>query len=355
MDTITQVVLGAAVGEATLGNRQGNRAALWGAVGGLIPDLDILANPFLNEVARMSFHRSVTHSIVFTALMAPVLGYGVWRLYRRKRGMWRQWSVLMALALATHWLLDCFTTYGTQVFWPFTDYLVAWNSIFIIDPFYTVPFAASVVAILFMRSGSRTRRIVGTAGLALSTAYLALGVGTKLMAASAFEEAMERQGIGYTRYMTTPTPFNILLWSVVAETDSGYWTGAYSVLDEDTDVDFSFTPSDHALLDPVRDDPVVERIVWRARGYYTASERDGRILVSTLVFGALRGMAEEEGQSPFSYSIANDADSGEVAVERHRGAFRLPEGFFRSFIRRVLGEKSALSSLNAGNRRPYPG
>ena len=42
MDSLTQIVLGAAVGEVVLGKKIGNRAMSWGAVGGAIPDLDDL-------------------------------------------------------------------------------------------------------------------------------------------------------------------------------------------------------------------------------------------------------------------------------------------------------------------------
>ena len=45
MDSLTQIVLGAAVAELTLGKKIGNKAALWGAICGTIPDLDILMQP----------------------------------------------------------------------------------------------------------------------------------------------------------------------------------------------------------------------------------------------------------------------------------------------------------------------
>ena len=45
MDTITQMALGAAVGEAVLGRKMGGRAMLWGAALGTLPDLDIIINP----------------------------------------------------------------------------------------------------------------------------------------------------------------------------------------------------------------------------------------------------------------------------------------------------------------------
>jgi len=47
MDLVTQTVLAGAVGEMVLGKKAGNKAIMWGAVGGLIPDLDIFVHHFL--------------------------------------------------------------------------------------------------------------------------------------------------------------------------------------------------------------------------------------------------------------------------------------------------------------------
>ena len=38
MDSLTQIVLGASVAEATLGKKIGNKAILYGAIAGTIPD-----------------------------------------------------------------------------------------------------------------------------------------------------------------------------------------------------------------------------------------------------------------------------------------------------------------------------
>jgi inner membrane protein len=72
MDSLTQIVLGAAVGEVCLGKRLGNRAMFWGAVAGTIPDLDVLSSPFLSPLQSLIFHRGISHSILF-ALLFPLL------------------------------------------------------------------------------------------------------------------------------------------------------------------------------------------------------------------------------------------------------------------------------------------
>lgn len=81
MDSLTQIVLGAAVGEAILGRKVGNRAMLWGAIGGTIPDLDVLANLTTDSMSALAYHRAFTHSLTFGFLAPAILGLVVHRLY----------------------------------------------------------------------------------------------------------------------------------------------------------------------------------------------------------------------------------------------------------------------------------
>ncbi len=74
MDSVTHIVVGAAIGEAMLGRKAGFRAATWGAVISTIPDLDILVNPFVDSVNELYFHRNITHSFFFAITAAPLLG-----------------------------------------------------------------------------------------------------------------------------------------------------------------------------------------------------------------------------------------------------------------------------------------
>ena len=84
MDSLTQAVLGAAVGEAVAGRRVGRRALAVGALAGTLPDLDVLASAVLSEPAMLHFHRGPTHSLLFAFAAAPALGWLTARL--RPRG-----------------------------------------------------------------------------------------------------------------------------------------------------------------------------------------------------------------------------------------------------------------------------
>ncbi|RAJ11340.1 inner membrane protein [Arenibacter echinorum] len=65
MDSLTQIVLGAAVGEAVLGKKVGNKAMMYGAIAGTIPDLDVMANYVTDTVTAIEWHRGFTTPFSF--------------------------------------------------------------------------------------------------------------------------------------------------------------------------------------------------------------------------------------------------------------------------------------------------
>ena len=135
MDSLTQIILGAAVGEAVLGKKVGNKAMLYGAIAGTIPDLDIFASYFTDTVSALEFHRGFTHSIFFSVVFASIFGWLISKIERRSIASWKDWSLLMFWGLFTHPVLDSFTTWGTQLFRPF-EIRLAFKNIFVIDPIY---------------------------------------------------------------------------------------------------------------------------------------------------------------------------------------------------------------------------
>ena len=81
MDSLTQIVLGASVAEATLGKKIGNKAILLGAIAGTIPDLDIVARFFVDDLSASVMHRGFSHSLLFPFLSAPLLAWCSKKIY----------------------------------------------------------------------------------------------------------------------------------------------------------------------------------------------------------------------------------------------------------------------------------
>lgn len=229
MDSLTQIVLGAAVAEVVAGKKLGNRALLWGAIGGTIPDLDVIGAFFMGEVEYVNFHRGFSHSLVFGFLVAPVLG---WLL---SKSPWSQgqsfwlWTQLFFWCIFTHPLLDSFTSYGTQLFLPFSDYRVELNTIFIIDPAYTLPMLIALVMVMFYQRTSATRKRVIYAGIALSHAYLLFTIFNKyLVVEPAIKAEIARQSFEVEQYQTIPAPLQNFLWQGLIKTADGYYAGYFN-------------------------------------------------------------------------------------------------------------------------------
>lgn len=152
MDPLTQGLLGASVGGACYGRVLGRRALAWGALVGMAPDLDVLASA-TSPMAEWLWHRGPTHALVFGPVVGPAIG---WLLWKRLGGRLRHWVGLCVAALFTHPLLDAFTTYGTQLLWPFSRRRVAFDAVAIVDPAYSLILAVALV--LGLRWGAGRRR-----------------------------------------------------------------------------------------------------------------------------------------------------------------------------------------------------
>ncbi|WP_266205539.1 metal-dependent hydrolase [Pontibacter kalidii] len=337
MDSLTQIVLGAAVGEAVAGKKLGNKALLWGAVAGTIPDLDVLLNPWLDTVQQLTFHRSLTHSFLFAVVMSPLLGWLLHRLYKNNPATLRDWSLLFFLGFVTHSLLDSCTTWGTQLFWPFTNYGVAFYNIFVVDPLYTLPFLVFVAAAAFYHRLSSTRRYLNYAGLMISTAYLLWSFVAKSMANGVFEQSMTRQGIDHTSYISKPTPMNTVFWSVTAAGEEGFYNGFYSLMDADQQVKYDFEPQQAELLAPYRGHPKLERLLQITKGYYTVTQdRAGALLINDLRFGKFDGWQESGGGYVFVYKVWQDAQ-GELQFEEVNNRPKVDQEYLLAYWNRITG------------------
>ncbi|MCG6888439.1 MAG: metal-dependent hydrolase [Gammaproteobacteria bacterium] len=284
MDSITQIALGAAVGEAVLGRKIGNRAMLWGAIAGTLPDLDVFV-PLGDAVKDFTYHRSASHSLLMLALATPLLVWLINKIHPALREHRVRWLLLVYSVFATHVLLDSFTTYGTQIFWPVSNLPVAWSTIFIIDPLYTLPLLAGLIAALVMTRHSERGHLANRAGLILSSLYLAWTVVASFAAESSFKSALQAQGITHDKLHTSPAPFNSLLWRAVVIDDDGYYEAYYSLLDETNDIRFSHYPSARELLAGIEDYWPVQRLQWFSQGIYAVARVQDDIIISDLRMG----------------------------------------------------------------------
>ncbi|QFZ53662.1 metal-dependent hydrolase [Oceanihabitans sp. IOP_32] len=301
MDSLTQIVLGAAVGEAVLGRKVGNKAMLYGAIAGTIPDLDILSSHFTDTVTAIHIHRGFTHSILFAVLFGALFGWLVSRYETYKN--FKGWFLLFFLAFVTHPILDAHTTWGTQLFWPF-DLRLAFKSIFVIDPVYTLPFLVFLILAMVQKRTSEKRRFYNNLGLVVSSSYLMLTIILKGVAYTQFQLALKNQDINYLQLDTRPSPLNTILWSANVETENAYLLGNYSFFDTQP-IAFQSYPKNHELLGNLLENEKVKLMISISEGWFTITKKNDQLYFNDLRFGLLS--LEPQSQSfVFQYKIDVD-------------------------------------------------
>ncbi len=316
MDSITQAVLGAAVGEAILGKKTGRKAAILGAAGGTIPDLDVVLLPFFNDLQRISIHRGYSHSILFSVLGAFLIAWILSRVkWTREVAFGRLWWFGF-MVLFTHMLLDAFTTYGTQLLLPFTDYRVSFDSITIVDPVYTLPLTAGLSTGLFFYKKYPGRMVANYLGLGVSTLYLLFTLVHKQQIEERFGEELAKQGIVFDKMLTVPVSAANLVWYGVAKDGQGLHIGRY-VAGQEEPVTFEFFPTNDHLLEGL-DPYLIDRMKWFSQGFYTVAEHEGNIRLYNMQcdMQGIRYFGDYKAPTAFYFEI----------TPLENGAYRLDSG-----------------------------
>lgn len=304
MDSLTQIVLGAAIAGAIAPARHRRAALAAGAALGTLPDLDSLPMWFmgLDPVTNMTWHRGPSHSLLVLLPLAALL----WWFFKRTGGRVSEsptrWYWAITLALVTHPLLDAFTVYGTQLWWPLPPSPAMWSSLFIIDPLYTLPLLLGCLVAL-VRGWRPSAQKALVAGLALSSVYLGWSLTAKFMVDRVAERTLAVQGLQDAPRFSVPMPFNTLLWRVVVMTPDGFLEGERSLVADHGPMVFRAYSSDARALEDTRSLPVVGRLLWFNRGFMKAEVRDAKLVLSDLRMGA-------EPDYSFRFVVAERDGSG---------------------------------------------
>ena len=335
MDSLTQIVLGASVGELVLGKKIGNKAILWGAVAGTIPDLDVLLRYFTDEISATEMHRGFSHSIVFAVLIAPLFAWIANKLNQKLNHVsFIDWCKLFFWSTVTHPMLDAHTTWGTQFFWPF-NYRLAYQNIFVIDPLYTFPFLIFLIITMTLKKEHPKRALFNKIGLSLSSSYLILTLIFKWGSYQEFKIGLQNQEIEYIEMDTKPTPLNSILWSSLIETDKGYRTAYYSLLDTQ-EITFSKEfKKNHELLRPYLDQKIVQQLINISAGWYRIEEKDGKLLFWDLRFGQM-GMDVNNASFLWYYELNIDSN-GRVSAKKTQPRITNFKEIFLSLFYRIKG------------------
>ncbi|MCG8653697.1 MAG: metal-dependent hydrolase, partial [Pirellulales bacterium] len=222
MDPLTQGAIGAALPQATRRTSQVGVAGLFGFLSGMTADLDVFIQSSNDTLLYLEYHRYFTHSLLFIpvgGLLAALVLHLI--LGRRWKLAFHQTLLFCTLGYATQGLLDAATSYGTVLFWPFSDERVAWKVISVIDPLFTLPVLLLIILAAVMRNGLFAR-------IALAWVALYLGLATVQQHAALAMGREIAQGRGHVpvRLEARPSFGNILVWKTLYEADGRYHVDA---------------------------------------------------------------------------------------------------------------------------------
>jgi membrane-bound metal-dependent hydrolase YbcI (DUF457 family) len=331
MDSLSQIAVGIATAEVCAGSKLRNKTFLYGAVLGTIPDLDILVGKFMSDVQGVAIHRGLSHSIVFFLFLSPLLGTIMHRL-EKDIISWNRSVLVVFACLVTHVLLDMFTTWGTQIFWPL-DHRIALKTIFVVDPLYTVPLLIGLVFVWKSKS-LESRKQYLYRGLLVSSTYLLLTVGLKLTALNKFEKTLEKQQISYDDIIVKPTAFNTILWNANVAVGDGYLLGYYSFFDTKP-IHFDFYSKNALLEASIKESKDFQCLQKISEGWYTLSSYEDRIFFNDLRFGLLSDNPQKP-QFAFSYEFI-PLDDGSIKAFEVPKVKRDGKALLKKLFVRMLG------------------
>lgn len=274
MDPISQGALGAAAPQAVLKREKLPAFALLGCLAGMAPDLDVFIHSSTDPLLFLEYHRQFTHALVFIPVGAALVAVLLHRFVRRTLRP-RETYLACLIGYATHGLLDGCTPYGTLLFWPFSDYRVAWNNVSVVDPLFTLPLLCLAILAATLR-----RRAFAVVGLIWALGYLLLGVVQHQRAETAGAQLAAARGHAPHHLSASPGLGSLLVWRVVYEHEGHYHVDAVR-----TGLTLTACPGDSVpRLDLRRDFPWldtdsrqasdVERFRWFADGYLAVDPRE---------------------------------------------------------------------------------
>lgn len=307
------------------------QAAAAGWLGGMAPDLDTLIRSGEDTLLSIEYHRHFTHALAFIPVGALVVALALWPFFRGRApfGMLYLWCLL---GYASHGLLDACTSYGTYLFWPFSDYRVAWNWISVVDPLYSLPLLILLGAALWRR-----RHQPAVLALAWMVLYMGAGAIQNHRAEQALADWARQADITIERAVAKPAVANLILWRGLVDegerfhlvairnlpgTPTRFWpNGSVEAFDPEP-----FDPDTRLGRDLRRFDHFSSRWLFHYPGYDTGAE---------IFIGDLRYAIDPASQRPLWGVHINPDDP--KARARYITPRRVTREERERFIARLLG------------------
>jgi inner membrane protein len=339
LDSLTHIVIGAAIGELILGKQLGRKAMLVGALAKTIPDFDIFYTGLEDPFKYMCHHRGHTHSLLWETLYAFPIAYLFYRLFSKKVSF-KRWAWLFLACLWGHSLLDVCTNFGTQLFLPVTNHLYSFNNLAIIDIFFTLPMIVLLIIGLCMKNNSSARIQFSRSVLIYCFLYLGFTFGNKVYANRLFEKSLEENKIHYSQSITNPTILNNFLWYGIASNDSMLYIAENSLLFPKEKMEWLSYPRNQYLLENHSDVKNRNALLWFSKGFDLSEQNGDTLNVYSVKFGRTN-MTLKDMRGTFGFYYRLHTINGKPSMtmfEPKLSQKEFKEGVLDLYSR-VLGEK----------------
>ncbi|MBG90894.1 MAG: hypothetical protein CL521_03645 [Actinobacteria bacterium] len=284
MDSLTQLLMGAAMGQLVLGKKEKGKGTLIGSFAGTLPDLDVI--PLMNSsvITQLSHHRGISHSLLFS-VTAPFLLAWLCQRFIKWNISFQRWLIFWILAFITHIFLDLMTTWGTQILWP-NPTRFSLDALFIIDPLLSIPL---LIGCIMTWKSKNTAPIQW--GLIITSTYMLFAIIAQQYMTHQFQRKLDEQAIPIIQKIVRPTPFNTLFWAVTARTDQDELIMAYARLwDPIKHIQLSSPiPQNSIALQPILNRADVQQLIQINKGLYVIAKDQDHIIIQDARFGRLGG------------------------------------------------------------------
>jgi inner membrane protein len=299
MDSLSHVVIGAAIGETLLGKKIGRWGMLLGAIAKSVPDFDLFYTGLSDPRAYICDHRAHTHSLFIEALYAIPIAWLLVKVFRQKVSI-KQMFLFMLACLWGHSLLDWCTNFGTQLLLPFSNENYSLNTLAIVDLLFTLPMLAMVLIAVFHRKNTVRRYKLARATLIYCLVYLGLTFVNKAQAERIVGESMKKNNIPATAHITNPTMLNNILWYSVASNDSAVFIGEFSLLHKENPITWRSYQRNQHLMQQNENKKDIAILRWFGDPYTIAESNGDTLNVYAVKFGRTN-MQESELKKTFVF------------------------------------------------------
>lgn len=337
MDVITHLALGICTTEVLLRKAPDKKMLFWGAVAQVLPDLDTIPGLYLPAHQALLMHRGFTHSLLFALVCGFILAVVVKKGVKYQRIPFSSLFAFFGFQLALHDLLDVCNSYGTGLLEPFSHQRFSTNLLYVADPLFTIALLIAAVVLLFKPKTYLPRLKWACMALIISVAYIGYAGFNKNLIDRRVNDFLKTDGISSSGYFTTPAPFNCMLWYVVIDTDSSYYTAYSSVWDNaEQPVTYARHLKNYALLERVSGKHAVQNLKVFAGHYYTISRSDGDLYINILRFGQIQGWRDPD--APFVLSYPLSSGKGRALLLQKGRMAGWNGSSIQAYLRRIGGE-----------------